>query len=73
MGPASNAGINPGDVLTAINGQQIDSVPQFYEVLWSQGNAGVELILTIIREGAELDISLKSDSRYNFISKRHNH
>jgi len=72
-GPASIAGINPGDILTAVNGQQIDSLQRLYKVLWSQGNAGVELILTIIRESTELDISVKSDSRYNFISKRHNH
>ena len=72
-GPASSAGINPGDILTAVNGQQIDSLQRLYKVLWSQGNAGVELILTIIRESTELDISVKSDSRYNFISKRHNH
>ena len=72
-GPASIAGINPGDILTAVNSQQIDSLPRLYKVLWSQGNAGVKLILTIIREGTELDINVKSDSRYNFISKRHNH
>ncbi len=72
-GPASIAGINPGDIVTAVNGQQIDSLPRLYKVLWSQGNAGIKLILTIIREGTELDINVKSDSRYNFISKRHNH
>ena len=72
-GPASIAGINPGDIVTAVNGQQIDSLPRLYKLLWSQGNAGIKLILTIIREGTEIDINVKSESRYNFISKRHNH
>ena len=72
-GPAYMAGLNAGDILTTVNGKQVDSLPKLYRVLWSHGNAGVEFILTLIREGTEMEIRVKSDSRYNFISKRHNH
>ena len=44
-----------------------------YRKLWSLGDAGITVMLNIKRDGEDMDVSVKSDSRYNLMSKRSNH
>jgi hypothetical protein len=44
-----------------------------YKLLWSLGSAGTEILLKIIRNTDEIDITVKSDSRYSFMDKRKKH
>ena len=71
--PADIAGIQIGDLITGLEGERTRSLPDMYRKLWSLGNAGVTLIINLHRDGEDMDIKVKSDSRYNMISKRRNH
>ena len=52
--PAAEAGLVPGDVVTAVNGEGIEYFSQLQRVV--TGSAGVPLALTVARGGQLLDI-----------------
>lgn len=54
--PADRAGIAPGDVVIAFNGQKITSMDNFREL--TQQNAGSEIVVTIQRGADIFDVSL---------------
>ena len=71
--PADLAEIEPGDIVTAINDHKVTSLIEMYRLLWSLGVAGSEVTLNLRRDGDYIEITVKSDSRYNFMEKRKNH
>ena len=71
--PADSAGVEVGDLITGLEGERTRSLSDMYRKLWSLGDAGVTVILNLNRDGEDVDIKVKSDSRYNMISKRRNH
>ena len=56
--PASQAGIQAGDVLVALQGRAIDNLPDFYRQLWTSGPAGSTLEITVKRLGQERKIRI---------------
>ena len=56
LSPAAQAGLRRGDVIRAINDQQVDSMSEFYRVL--NGQADGEFVFRISRMGRELLIGL---------------
>lgn len=54
-GPAARAGIRPGDVILAVNGQEVASVDQLQKLA---GSAGKRLALLVQRQGGRLFIPL---------------
>jgi S1-C subfamily serine protease len=62
-GPAARAEIKTGDVILAVNGDKITSQTGFYRKLWSLGPAGVDVPLTVYREGVTFDVVLSSIDR----------
>ena len=71
--PADLAGVEVGDVIAGLEDEPINSLSSMYRKLWSLGNAGITVMLNIKRDGEDMDVSVKSDSRYNLMSKRSNH
>jgi S1-C subfamily serine protease len=61
--PADDAAIRAGDVIVGVGGQSIKGQADFYNRLWSQGAAGVEIPLEILREGRVEKIPVKSIDR----------
>jgi S1-C subfamily serine protease len=61
--PADDASIRTGDVIVGIGGQSIKGQADFYNRLWSRGEAGVEVTLDVLREGRVEKISVKSIDR----------
>jgi S1-C subfamily serine protease len=61
--PASLAGIQPGDVLVALQGRVIDNLPDFYRQLWTSGPAGSTLEITVKRLGQERKIRITTGDR----------
>jgi len=57
------AGIQPGDIIIALDKKPINSLGDFFRSVWACGDAGVEIPLTIMRETGELDIMVKSGDR----------
>ena len=62
-GPAARAELKAGDVILAIDGERISSQAAFYRKLWSLGNAGVDVPLTVHHEGVTFDVVLASTDR----------
>src|SRR5262245_29978903 len=59
-GPADKAGIRPGDILKAINGQTVQSDRHVTKLLYGLG-AYVKATYTIVRSGREIDATLITD------------
>jgi S1-C subfamily serine protease len=62
-GPAALAELKTGDVILAVAGEKVSSQTGFYRKLWSLGNAGVDVPLTVYHEGVTFDVTLTSTDR----------
>jgi S1-C subfamily serine protease len=68
-GPADEAGIEVADVVTKVGDEDIDSLADMWRKIWAQGAAGVEIPLTLMREGQRLEKRLKSADRRSFLKQ----
>jgi S1-C subfamily serine protease len=66
-GPAQRAKIETGDVVAAINGTNADSLADLFRKIWSMGEAGVDIPLTMLREGKTFEVTVKSADRHSFL------
>lgn len=62
-GPASRAELKTNDVILAVNGDRVRSQIEFYRKLWAIGPAGVDVTLTLYRDGDTFDVTLTSVDR----------
>lgn len=63
-GPASAAGVRRGDLLVGLGQEAFRSMADFYRRLWAEGNAGVVVELTVVRDGEVLEVPVKTADRY---------
>lgn len=68
-GPADEAGIEVADVVTKVGDEDIESLADMWRKIWAQGAAGVEIPLTLMREGRRLEKRLKSADRRSFLKQ----
>jgi S1-C subfamily serine protease len=66
-GPAERAAVRAGDIVLAVDGAEVRDLAHFFRRVWSLGEAGVEVPLTIHREGRSLDLRVKSGDRKQFL------
>ncbi|HEY6024912.1 MAG TPA: S1C family serine protease, partial [Pseudolabrys sp.] len=66
-GPAARAEIKTGDVVVAVKGDRVSTLAAFYRKVWSLGQAGVEIPLTLYREGVTFDVRVNSSDRAKFL------
>ncbi len=66
-GPAKRAGLRAGDIIRAVAGQTVLSLNELYRGLWALGAAGVDVPLTIEREGDQFDVTVTSGDRSRFM------
>jgi S1-C subfamily serine protease len=66
-GPAARAEIKTGDVILAVKGEKVATLAQFYNRVWSLGNSGVEVPLTLYRDGDTFDVRVNSSDRAKFL------
>ena len=48
-GPADLAGIESGDIIVDVAGEPVNGLVDFFRAVWRQGEAGVEVPLTVLR------------------------
>jgi|SRR5215470_8302225 len=65
-GPAQKAGINTGDVVLSVGGAEVSDLAGLYRRIWARGVAGVEIPLTIYREGRTFEQNVVSSDRNRF-------
>jgi S1-C subfamily serine protease len=68
-GPATAAGVRRGDLITGVGGKAVSSLADFYRRVWAMGAPGVDVPLTITREGRTFTVKVRSASRYQFMTK----
>jgi S1-C subfamily serine protease len=66
-GPAARAELKVGDVILGVNGSKVANQASFYRKLWALGPAGVDVPLTLYREGDTFDVTVKSSDRARFL------
>jgi S1-C subfamily serine protease len=72
-GPAERAGLQTGDVLLEVEGARIAGLADLFRRIWRLGVAGVEVPLTIAREGKGLHVAVRSIDRADLLWKPHLH
>jgi S1-C subfamily serine protease len=63
QGPGERAGIEQGDMLLAVAGQPVTDLGDLWRTVWSLGEAGTEVPLTIQRGDRRLNIAVASGDR----------
>jgi S1-C subfamily serine protease len=72
-GPAARAEIKTGDVIVAVAGEKVSTLAGFYRRVWTLGEAGVEVPLTLYRDGVSFDVRVNSSDRAKFLKGPHMH
>jgi S1-C subfamily serine protease len=67
--PALSAGLQRGDMVVALAGRPVEDLADFYRRVWSMGPPGIDVPLTVVREGRSFDIRVRSADRYQFLAK----
>src|SRR5947208_4155373 len=57
-GPAARAELKVGDVILGVGGGKVANQAAFYRKLWALGPAGVDVPLTLYREGDTFDVTV---------------
>jgi len=65
--PAKRADLRTGDIVVSVAGQEVHDLASFFRSVWAQGQAGVEVPLSIYRDGETMDVRVKSSERNRFL------
>ena len=66
-GPAARAGLREGDLLVAVGGRAVSGQADLYRKVWAAGPAGVEVAMRVLREGAPVELKVRSIDRAEFM------
>ena len=66
-GPARKAELRTGDVVLAVGGTEVSDLAGLFRRIWSLGNAGVEVPLTVYRDGRTFELKVPSADRRKFL------
>jgi S1-C subfamily serine protease len=62
-GPAQRADLRTGDVVLTAGGAEVSDLAGLYRRVWGLGPAGVEVPLSIYRDGKTFEAKIKSSDR----------
>jgi S1-C subfamily serine protease len=68
-GPADRAGVQIGDMVLSVGALRVTGLAEFFRAVWRLGSAGVEVPLTVGRDGDVLRMTVKSADRSDFLKK----
>ena len=66
-GPAKRADVRTGDVVLAVAGTEVHDLASLFRRVWAQGKAGVDIPITIYRDGHTMEMRIKSGERDRFL------
>jgi S1-C subfamily serine protease len=66
-GPAAKASLRQGDVVLAVGGMKVSGLAGLFRRVWSLGKAGVQVPMTVHRDGRALDLTIASGDRRRFL------
>ena len=65
--PGQRADLRTGDVVLGVGGDGVATLPGFFRKVWSLGDAGVTVPLTVSREGETIELRVASADRSSFL------
>jgi S1-C subfamily serine protease len=68
-GPAKEADIRAGDVVLRVAGAPFTDLGGMFRKVWALGPAGVEVPLTVMRDGKLMEIRLRSADRNDYLKR----
>jgi S1-C subfamily serine protease len=68
-GPAERAGVQPGDIVVEVAGARVGGLADLFRKIWSVGAAGVEVPMTLAREGSVSRVRVPSADRQDLLKK----
>jgi len=68
-GPAARAGVRVGDMVLEVGGRRVNQLADLFRSVWRLGEAGVEVPLTLAREGSLVRARVRSADRNDFLKK----
>lgn len=71
QGPAADAGLQRGDIISDVRDEEVSGLADFYRKLWNTGPAGSEVPMRIVRDGRETWVRIKSADRNSFLRRPH--
>jgi S1-C subfamily serine protease len=72
-GPAHQADIREGDLISRVADHDVATLPDFYRRLWAVGPAGTGVPLTAIRGGTRLHLNVRSVDRVDLLKRPQAH
>ena len=66
-GPAKKADLRNGDIVLSVAGKEVRDLAGLFRRIWAQGQAGVEVPITIYRDGDTMDVRVQSSERNRFL------
>jgi S1-C subfamily serine protease len=66
-GPSRRANLKTGDIVLAVADDRVGDLAGFFRRVWSLGQAGVEVPLTIFRDGRTFEVRVTSGDRNRFL------
>lgn len=67
--PGDKAGLKPGDLIVGIDGTPVDDLATLFRRVWQLGSAGIEVPLSVVRNGEEFETVVRSADRALFQRK----
>jgi S1-C subfamily serine protease len=68
-GPSASAGVRRGDRVLAVARKDVKTLAEFYETVWKLGSAGVEVPITLSRDGQMMEIRVRSGDRRAYLKR----
>jgi S1-C subfamily serine protease len=68
-GPAAQAGMREGDIISDVRDGGVEGLADFYRKVWGSGPAGAEVPMRIVRDGRDTWVRVKSADRNSFLKK----
>ena len=65
-GPASRAGLQRGDIIVGVGGEEVASLADFYRKVWARGSAGIEVPLKVLQGNQVREVGVKSIDRVDY-------
>jgi S1-C subfamily serine protease len=67
--PAERAGVQVGDIVIEVGGARVGGLADLFRKIWSLGAAGVEVPMTLVREGSVSRLRVASIDRQDLLRK----
>jgi S1-C subfamily serine protease len=57
----------PGNRITAIEDAPVHELAEFYRTLWARGVAGITVRMSLLRQGEQREVTIKTIDRYRYL------